>query len=97
MNWTLWAELREAFSMYDKNKDGFLSVDEVTGILTRPGGGHPMTKDEATAFISRFDNNSDGKLNVEECISALQTMQYEAKTFRPKRNHSVGTKRHELH
>ena len=64
-------EIAEAFKLFDANKDGTMTVQEMVGIMTHPDTGHPMTMTEATAFISRFDKNKDGILNLEEFAAAM--------------------------
>ena len=61
----------EAFASFDKNKDGYLTADELAGILTRPGGGTPMDLAEAKQFIRQFDKNGDGKMDLEEFCTAM--------------------------
>ena len=63
--------IREAFAKFDKNNDGFLTSDEIVGILVRPGGGMPMDKEDAEAFIIKHDKNKDGKLDLDELSEAL--------------------------
>ena len=39
------SELRDAFAKFDANGDGYLSVEELVGVFTRPvGDGQPMTE-----------------------------------------------------
>ena len=71
------AALRDAFAAFDANNDGFLSVEELTGILTRPGGGAPMTEEQAKAFVAKHDKNGDGKLDLDEFAAALAAEQAE--------------------
>ena len=51
---------RDAFNMFDKDGSGSLSVEEVKAVLTRPGGGVPISDAEAAALIAEFDTNGDG-------------------------------------
>ena len=54
------SELRDAFAKFDANGDGYLSVEELVGVFTRPvGDGQPMTEADARAFIEKNDKNGD--------------------------------------
>ena len=66
--------IRDAFKLFDTEEPyGFLTVNELVGILTRPGGGSPMTKEEAVAFVEKHDTNKDGKLDIDEFSKVLFT------------------------
>ena len=57
---------RDAFNIFDKDGSGALSVSEIKAVLTRPGGGAPISDAEAEALIADFDTNGDGELQFEE-------------------------------
>ena len=60
------SQIRQAFEVFDTDKSGTLTVDELAGVLTSPGGGAPMTPTEARQFVAKFDANGDGVLTQEE-------------------------------
>ena len=73
-------QLKADFALFDKNKDGFLTADEIVGILTRvrtsalgDGGPvtSPVTKEDAEAFVKMHDTNGDGKLDYGEFAHAI--------------------------
>ena len=64
------AALRAAFSHFDKDKSGTLTIDELVGIMTHPGTSDPMTRKEARAFIKRYDLNHDGVIDLDEFTKA---------------------------
>ena len=51
---------REAFNVFDADGSGALSVAELRAVLTRPGGGTPLSDAEVEAIIAEFDTNGDG-------------------------------------
>jgi hypothetical protein len=51
----------EIFKEKDKNKDGFLTVDELVGKSKKP-----EAEQKAKEFIAKKDKNKDGKLSLEE-------------------------------
>ena len=63
--------LREGFALFDKDNSGFLTPDELVGILTRPGGGSAMSEADAKAFVEKHDKNKDGKLSIDEFVRAI--------------------------
>ena len=49
-------EIRAAFAVFDADKSGALSVDELCTVLTRPGTGvTPLSVEEIQALIDEFD------------------------------------------
>ena len=65
------AEARAAFAAFDADGSGKLSVDELVGVFTRPGGGKPVDEAEARAFVAKHDRNGDGELSLDEFVVAL--------------------------
>jgi len=63
------AKLKEAFRVFDKDEDGFLSVAELRRIMTSMG--EKMTKDEVDDMISEADKKGDGKVNYQEFVRVL--------------------------
>ena len=59
-------ELRNAFGKFDRDGNGIISSDEFTAILTRPGGGKPLTIDQAARLFRRADLNGDGVVDYGE-------------------------------
>ena len=61
---TVWAQKKEsgnnAFDALDKNRDGFLSKEEIAG------------ERELAKRFAKFDANKDGRWNVDEYIKANQ-------------------------
>ena len=57
------SEVREAFRMFDKNNDGFISAVELKTILA--SNGQKMSDHELDELIREADHNGDGVVNYE--------------------------------
>ena len=60
------AAIKAAFDVFDTDRSGSLSAAELKQVLTRPGGGSPLSLDEVQAIIEEFDTDGDGELQFEE-------------------------------
>jgi len=65
-------DLKEAFYNFDRDKDGFLSIDEFRHIITNLGD--PMPAQEIEAFITEADPQGTGFVDY----NALATMMWNA-------------------
>lgn len=59
--------LRQAFRVFDRDGNGYISVDELRYVVTTFG--EILTEQEAEELIAMFDTNRDGKLEYEEFVS----------------------------
>lgn len=57
-------DIKEAFKAFDKNEDGFISVDEMKDVLLSYG--LEMAKDDIEEMFTTVDIDKDGKLNFDE-------------------------------
>ncbi|XP_062114989.1 probable calcium-binding protein CML45 [Humulus lupulus] len=64
-------ELREAFGVFDENKDGFIDAREVKRVLHELGFMEP-SEAECQSMIRTFDKNQDGKINFEEFVEIIE-------------------------
>ena len=64
-------EYREAFNMFDLNKDGLLSAEEIFKMLKNYG--YPMPKDEIRRLIAKIDSDGDEQINFEEFITLMRS------------------------
>mmetsp|Transcript_79685 Transcript_79685/g.158362 ORF Transcript_79685/g.158362 Transcript_79685/m.158362 type:complete len:207 (-) Transcript_79685:289-909(-) len=68
-----YAKVKQAFSIFDTNSDGTISVQELRAILSR--GANPMlSNEEVDEVISAFDASGDGKLSIKEFQKACFSM-----------------------
>jgi Ca2+-binding EF-hand superfamily protein len=62
--------IREAFALFDLDGNGSISREELREVLTRQGGGAPLSQQDAQEIIEEFDENGDGELQIEEVCDA---------------------------
>ena len=58
--------IEEAFVHFDKNKDGFISAEELRRTMEQMG--ERVSKEEIDAIIEKADLNGDGKISIEEFL-----------------------------
>ena len=64
------AEYKEAFDMFDIDKSGTLSVNEIVKIMKNFG--YPIEKSEAKKMIDEIDVSGDGELDFEEFVTLME-------------------------
>ncbi|GLJ50556.1 hypothetical protein SUGI_1077090 [Cryptomeria japonica] len=60
------AELREAFSVFDKDGDGFITPSELQDVLLSLRQREGQDLENCKTMIARFDKNSDGRIDFME-------------------------------
>ncbi|KAL6634701.1 hypothetical protein ACP70R_027372 [Stipagrostis hirtigluma subsp. patula] len=64
------ADMREAFNVFDRNGDGFITVDELRAVLAalgiRQGQGGAATLDDCGRMIGQVDRDGDGRVDFAE-------------------------------
>lgn len=58
--------LKEAFGLFDRNNDGFVSVQELQLVLKALGMKEGRHEEKCQKMINDADENGDGKLDYEE-------------------------------
>ena len=64
-------EVREAFTLFDKDGSGFISSKELKDVLTTTA--EKMTPEEVDDMISGVDANGDGQIDMEEFIKLMMS------------------------
>jgi len=59
-------ELREAFKVFDKDGNGFISAAELRHVMTNLG--EKLTDEEVDAMIKEADTDGDGQVDYNEFV-----------------------------
>ena len=62
--------LKEAFKIFDKNRNGYIEAKELKQVTTTLGS--QLTDEEFEDFWREADINNDGKLDYEEFIKIMK-------------------------
>jgi len=62
-------EIREAFRVFDKNGDGFISAAELRHVMTHLG--EKLTEDEVDEMIREADLDNDGQIDWNEFVRMM--------------------------
>eukprot|EP00092_Neocalanus_flemingeri_P031331 GFUD01034027.1.p1 GENE.GFUD01034027.1~~GFUD01034027.1.p1 ORF type:complete len:149 (+),score=63.81 GFUD01034027.1:209-655(+) len=63
------AELREAFKIFDRNRDGYIDMKELKKVVAMLGT--MLTKEEVEEFMAEADKDGNGKLDYDEFVKML--------------------------
>merc|ERR1712059_56527 len=61
--------IREAFKIFDRDKDGYISMKELKKVTTMLG--QTLTKEEVEDFMKEADVDGNGKLDYDEFVKML--------------------------
>lgn len=64
-------EIREAFKVFDRDNNGFISAAELRHVMTSIG--EKLTDDEVDEMIREADQDGDGRI---DCLSALSLLHF---------------------
>ncbi|KAF2586655.1 hypothetical protein F2Q70_00037628 [Brassica cretica] len=59
-------DMREAFNVFDQNRDGFITVEELRSVLASLGLKQGRTLDECKRMIGKVDVDGDGMVDFKE-------------------------------
>eukprot|EP00760_Papus_ankaliazontas_P028455 PhM_4_TR3720/c0_g1_i1/m.66238/K02183/CALM; calmodulin len=65
------AELREAFALFDKDGNGFISSEELGAVMQSVG--QPLTPEEVQAMLGEADIDRNGTIDFPEFLSLAAT------------------------
>ncbi|KAH9738635.1 calmodulin-7 [Citrus sinensis] len=65
----LMEELKEAFRVFDKDQNGFISAAELRHVMTNLG--EKLTDEEVDEMIREADVDGDGQINYEEFVKVM--------------------------
>ena len=65
-------EIREAFRVFDKDGNGYISAAELRHVMTSLG--EKLTEEEVEEMIIEADTDGDGQLNYEGLLDCLSRM-----------------------
>eukprot|EP00092_Neocalanus_flemingeri_P031329 GFUD01034025.1.p1 GENE.GFUD01034025.1~~GFUD01034025.1.p1 ORF type:complete len:149 (+),score=64.98 GFUD01034025.1:56-502(+) len=62
-------DLREAFKIFDRDRDGFIDMKELKSVTNMLG--NMLTKEEVDEFMAEADQDGNGKLDYDEFVKML--------------------------
>lgn len=65
-------EAKEAFDVFDENKDGFVDASELQRVLCSLGLKEGSEVEDCRKMIKVFDEDNDGQINFKEFVKFLE-------------------------
>ncbi|XVF29362.1 hypothetical protein REPUB_Repub15cG0114500 [Reevesia pubescens] len=73
-------DMKEAFNVFDKNGDGYISVDELRSVLVSLGLKQGKTVEDCKRMIMKVDVDGDGRVNFKEFKQMMEGGGFSAMT-----------------
>ena len=72
MQLKIWANIfREAFKIFDRNRDGFIDMKELKKVTAMLGT--MLSQEEIEEFMAEADKDGNGKIDYEEFVKMLMS------------------------
>ncbi|XP_023771379.1 probable calcium-binding protein CML46 [Lactuca sativa] len=65
-------EVKEAFDIFDENKDGFIDARELQRVLSALGVMEGADMEDCRKMIGAFDENADGRIDFNEFVKFME-------------------------
>ncbi|KAI3808664.1 hypothetical protein L1987_24621 [Smallanthus sonchifolius] len=65
-------EVKEAFDVFDENKDGFIDAGELQRVLSVMGLKERVEVEDCRKMIGAFDENADGRIDFNEFVKFME-------------------------
>ncbi|EHA8591682.1 putative calcium-binding protein CML46 [Cocos nucifera] len=65
-------ELKEAFCVFDENRDGFVDAVELHRVLSKLGFREGSEVDSCKRMIAAYDENRDGRIDFNEFVKFME-------------------------
>lgn len=66
-------EVKEAFDVFDENRDGFICAEELQKVLCALGFSEGFELDRCMRMIAVFDENGDGRIDFAEFVRLMES------------------------
>ncbi|KAL8038602.1 hypothetical protein ABFX02_11G118800 [Erythranthe guttata] len=65
-------EVKQAFDVFDENRDGFIDAKELQKVLCALGLNEGLEMDKCRRMIGVFDENGDGRIDFDEFVKFME-------------------------
>ncbi|KAI7738093.1 hypothetical protein M8C21_026362 [Ambrosia artemisiifolia] len=65
-------EVREAFDVFDENKDGYIDARELKRVFSALGLRDKVDMDDCRKMIRVYDDNNDGRIDFDEFVKFME-------------------------
>lgn len=67
-------EVKEAFDVFDENKDGFIDAQELQSVLQKLGLREGFSQENYREMIRAYDENRDGRIDFNEFVKFMENI-----------------------